>query len=70
MKHIGDLAAEYASKHFNPEIKDNWAKYDIANKSFTAGFNQAMRILMDVGNILDSDWRVEKNPEIYLNLED
>ena len=70
MKRLEHLSSEYATKHFPLEKEGNIGKYDVASHSFAAGFNQAMRILMDVGNILSRDWRVEKDPKEYIQMED
>lgn len=58
MKNLHQLATEYANKNFpmtstNPDIKN-----DVAFHSFCDGFNQAMRILMQIGGQKDLDKRI------------
>lgn len=59
MKHLEELAAEYAQKNF-PMFEGckngiNAIKHDVAYHSFSDGFNEAMRILMEIGNIKHID---------------
>lgn len=62
MKHLEKLAFEYAQKNFPVyEGCDNCInanKNNIAYHSFCDGFNEAMRILMDIGNIKHLDKRI------------
>lgn len=62
MKHLEKLAAEYAQKNFPIQEKHNngeeLIKHDVAYHSFCDGFNEAMRILMDIGNIKSLDKRI------------
>lgn len=62
MKHLDKLASEYAQKNFPVyEGCDNGytaIKHDVAYHSFCDGFNEAMRILMDIGNIKSLDKRI------------
>lgn len=61
MKHLEELAAEYAQKNFPMfEGSNNTIKHDVAYHSFCDGFNEAMRILMDIGNIKSFDTRIDK----------
>ena len=57
MKKLGTIAEEYAQKNF-PMCKGNEIKHDIAFHSFCDGFNEAMRVLMTIGNIVDNDKRI------------
>lgn len=62
MKHLEKLAGEYAQKHFpvydrSKSVIDT-INHDIAYHSFTDGFNEAMRILMEIGNIKSLDTRI------------
>ena len=59
MKHLEELAAEYAQKNFPMfEGCNNAIKHDVAYHSFSDGFNEAMRILMEIGNIKHIDTRI------------
>lgn len=55
MKHLEKLAAEYAQKNFpiyeGCNNGNNVIKHDVAYHSFCDGFNESMRILMEIGNI-------------------
>lgn len=62
MKYLEKLAAEYAQKNF-PIYEGcnngyNPIKHDVAYHSFVDGFNEAMRILMEIGNIKSLDNRI------------
>ena len=64
MKHLEELAAEYAQKNF-PMFEgcnngSNAIKHDVAYHSFCDGFNEAMRILMEIGNIKHLDTRIDE----------
>ena len=64
MKHLQEPAAEYAQKNF-PMFEGcnngiDAIKHDIAYHSFADGFNEAMRILMDIGNIKNIDTNIHK----------
>lgn len=54
MKKLHNLAETYADRNF----KNEPIKHDVAYHSFCDGFNQAMRILMEIGNIIDLDKRI------------
>lgn len=54
MKNLHKLATEYANKNFPAEA----IKHDIAFHSFCDGFNEAMRILMQIGGQRDLDKRI------------
>lgn len=56
MKTLRKLASEYADKNFSSEP----LKHDVAYHSFCDGFNEAMRILMSIGNQLELDKRVTR----------
>lgn len=58
MKDLGKIATEYAEKNF-PMCTANASKHDVAYHSFCDGFNEAMRILMTIGNIVDKDTRID-----------
>ena len=64
MKHLEELAAEYAQKNFPMFEEDNsrinFIKHDVAYHSFCDGFNEAMRILMEIGNIKHLDIRIDE----------
>lgn len=63
MKHLEELAYKYAQKNFPMEeynSRINIIKHDVAFHSFCDGFNEAMRILMDIGNIKSFDTRIDK----------
>lgn len=64
MKELGKIAQEYAQKNF-PICAGNAIKYDVAYHSFCDGFNEAMRILMTIGNIVDKDTRI--SPFNFIN---
>lgn len=62
MKHLEELAAEYSQKNF-PMFEGcnngiDAIKHDVAYHSFADGFNEAMRILMEIGNIKHLDTRI------------
>lgn len=63
MKHLEDLALAYANKNY-PIFKEcdelDIIRHNIAKYSFADGFNEAMRILMDIGNIKELDERINK----------
>lgn len=72
MKHLEKLAAEYAQKNF-PMYEgcyngNDAIKHDVAYHSFCDGFNEAMRILMDTGNIKSLDKRIE--PFNFIEVEE
>lgn len=62
MKDLKQLAAEYAQKNFPMYEGCNNGfeaiKHDVAYHSFADGFNEAMRILMKIGNIESLDKRI------------
>lgn len=62
MKHLEKLASEYAQKNFpiyeGCKNGNNIIKHDVAYHSFIDGFNEGMRILMDIGNIKCLDKRI------------
>ena len=61
MKHLEELASEYAQKNFPIyEGCNNTIKHDVAYHSFCDGFNEAMRILMEIGNIKHIDTRIDE----------
>ena len=64
MRKLHNLAETYADRNF----KNDAIKHDVAYHSFCDGFNQAMRMLMQVGNILNLDKRV--SPFNYIDEED
>lgn len=68
MKHLEKLAAEYAQKNFPIYEGCNDSKHDVAYHSFADGFNEAMRILMDIGNIKSLDKRIE--PFNFIEVEE
>lgn len=62
MKHLEELAKEYAQKNFpiyeGYNNGNNAIKHDVAYHSFCDGFNEGMRILMEIGNIKSLDKRI------------
>lgn len=69
MKNLHDLATQYADKNF-PILKGssvNLVKHDVAFHSFEDGFNEAMRILMQIGGQKDLDKRI--SPFNYIDIE-
>lgn len=64
MKHLEKIAAEYAQKNFRIikgfDNGDEAIKHDIAYHAFCDGFNEAMRILMAIGNIEHLDERINE----------
>lgn len=60
MKHLEELAKEYAQKNFpiSEGSNSNIIKHDVAYHSFCDGFNEGMRILMGIGNIKSLDKRI------------
>ena len=54
MTKLGYFAKTYADRNF----KNDAIKHDVAYHSFCDGFNQAMRMLMEVGNIIELDKRI------------
>lgn len=63
MKNLHNLAEEYADKNFSKEP----IKHDIAFHSFCDGFNEAMRILMQIGGQKDLDKRI--SPFNFIEIE-
>lgn len=63
MKKLHNLAKEYADKNFSNEP----IKHDIAFHSFCDGFNEAMRILMQIGGQRDLDKRI--SPFNFIEVE-
>lgn len=63
MKHLEKLALEYAKRNY-PIFKGcdelNIIKHNIAKYSFAHGFNEAMRILMEIGGIKHLDTRIDE----------
>ncbi len=62
MKNLRELAQEYADKNF-PISEDstyNVVKNDVAFHSFSDGFNEAMRILMQIGRQRSLDKRINE----------
>lgn len=60
MKNLKELATQYADKNFpisNVSIF-NTIKHDIAFHSFCDGFNEAMRILIQIGGQKDLDKKI------------
>ena len=72
MKHLEKLAAEYAQKNFPIHEKhsngEELIKHDVAYHSFCDGFNEAMRILMNIGNIKSLDKRI--SPFNFIEVEE
>ena len=60
MKHLEDLALEYAKRNYPINDELDIIRHNIAKYSFADGFNEAMRILMDIGNIKELDERIDK----------
>lgn len=62
MKHLEKLAEEYAQKNFPVYDRSksgiDTINHDVAYHSFANGFNEAMRILMEIGNIKSLDTRI------------
>lgn len=69
MKNLHQLAEEYAQKNFpiSEASTFNAIKHDIAFHSFCDGFNEAMRILMQIGGQLELDKRV--SPFNFISIE-
>ena len=67
MKHLEKLAAEYAQKNF-PIYEGCNIYHDVAYHSFADGFNEAMRILMEIGNIKSLDKRI--GPFNFIEVEE
>lgn len=63
MKKLHNLAEEYADKNFSNEP----IKHDVAFHSFCDGFNEAMRILMQIGGQRDLDKRI--SPFNFIEVE-
>lgn len=63
MKNLHQLAEEYAQKNFSHEP----IKHDVAYHSFCDGFNEAMRVLMQIGGQLELDKRV--SPFNFISIE-
>lgn len=63
MKYLDKLAAEYAQKNFpiydGCNNNNNTIKNDVAYHSFCDGFNEALRIIMDIANIKFLDKRID-----------
>lgn len=58
MKTLHEIATQYAEKNF-PMYIDNAIKHDVAFHSFCDGFNEAMRILMQIGGQRELDKRID-----------
>lgn len=61
MKNLHQLATQYAQKNF-PIIEgsvNNAIQHDVAFHSFCDGFNEAMRILMQIGEQKELDKRID-----------
>lgn len=69
MKTLRELATEYAEKNF-PMCMGNAIKHDVAYHSFCDGFNEAMRILMQIGGQKDLDKRIGPFNFIDIDIED
>lgn len=70
MKTLHKLATQYADKNF-PIIEGsnhNAIKHDVAFHSFADGFNEAMRILMQIGGQKDLDKRI--SPFNFIDIEE
>lgn len=69
MKNLKELATEYAEKNFpiSNVSTVNAIKHDIAYHSFCDGFNEAMRILMQIGGQKDLDKRI--SPFNFIDVE-
>lgn len=63
MKNLHQLATEYANKNFSNEA----IKHDVAFHSFCDGFNEAMRILMQIGGQKELDKRI--SPFNFIEVE-
>lgn len=63
MKTLRQLATEYADKNFSTEM----IKHDVAYHSFCDGFNEAMRLLMQIGGQLNLDKRI--SPFNFIEIE-
>lgn len=62
MKTLHELSTQYADKNF-PIVNGsnyNTIKHDVAFHSFADGFNEAMRILMQIGGQKDLDKRISQ----------
>lgn len=66
MKTLHELATEYAEKNFSMG-RNNAIKHDVAFHSFCDGFNEAMRILMQIGGQKELDKRI--NPFNFIEIE-
>ena len=69
MKTLHELATQYAQKNF-PIIEgsvNNAIQHDVAFHSFADGFNEAMRILMQIGGQKDLDKRI--SPFNFIDIE-
>lgn len=66
MKTLHELATEYAEKNF-PMCRDNAINHDVAFHSFCDGFNEAMRILMQIGGKKELDTRI--GPFNFIEIE-
>lgn len=72
MKHLQEPAAEYAQKYYPiyEDCDDNeLIKHNIAYHAFRDGFNEAMRILMETGNVKNVDTNINKPGSIDLEEE-
>lgn len=69
MKTLHELATQYAQKNFPIEgiISADVVKHDVAYHSFCDGFNEAMRILMQIGGQKDLDKRI--SPFNFIDIE-
>lgn len=69
MKTLHELATQYADKNFSIQ-KGSTAdavKHDVAFHSFCDGFNEAMRILMQIGGQKELDKRI--SPFNFIDVE-
>ena len=69
MKNLHELAEEYAQKNFllTETSTFNAIMHDTAFHSFCDGFNEAMRILMQIGGQKDLDKRI--SPFNFIDVE-
>lgn len=68
MKTLHQLAEEYAHKNFPIKGSNSYSiKHAVAFHSFCDGFNEAMRILMQIGGQKDLDKRI--SPFNFIDVE-
>lgn len=63
MKSLNQLANEYANKNFPTELTE----YNVALRSFRDGFNEAMRILMQIAGSRELDNKI--SPFNFIEVE-